>query len=173
MTAHTSYHQFAIACMGLLLAMQSSYAFVQPEHERLPNVDVREQQNEPANQITTKDTKSTAPTARAKAEEYIQTNLPDFRISLDPRTGSPRHIISPNGFLTEPQGKGSAISTHALQSQSASDPDRVIKAFVNEHATLFGHGADHLETAILKRDHVNPRSGMRTVVRQQQINNVM
>ena len=49
---------------------------------------------------------------------------------------------------------------------------RAIKAFINEHAGLFGHTAELLDDAELKSESVNPRNGLRTVIWQQQVDGI-
>ena len=65
-----------------------------------------------------------------------------------------------------------AISAAAAGVVPASDPHRPIKAFLNEHAQLFGHGAEALDNARVKRDYVTPHNGLRTVVWEQQLDGI-
>ncbi len=86
------------------------------------------------------------------------------QVDFDPLLDSPKFIRSRDGFLTGPNGQGHAVSASALQAVPANDSHRPIKAFLDEHSALFGHGAEALDTARVKRDYVDAHNGLRTVV---------
>ena len=49
------------------------------------------------------------------------------------------------------------------------DPDRPVKAFLQEYQVLFGFGPEALDDANVQRDYVSTGNGVRTVVWQQQV----
>lgn len=108
-----------------------------------------------------------------RAYGALQQRVPTVNVDLDQITGSPRLVTAGHSaFLTGPAGKGAAISPSTLNAFPPTDPHRVIKAFVAEHADLFGHGADALAEALVRRDYVDRHNGLRTVVWQQQFQDV-
>src|SRR5439155_16532306 len=117
--------------------------------------------------------KSAAP-ARDKetAAERIRSRVKEARVDVDEITGSPKFIGSQQEFLSGPNGSGRAISTASINAIPASDPHRVVKAFVNEHNALFGHGAEALHAARLQDDYTTGHNGMGPVVRAQQLDGV-
>ena len=52
------------------------------------------------------------------------------------------------------------------------DPHAPLKQFLDENAALFGRGADILSTAVISREYVTDRTGVRTVVWQQQLDGI-
>jgi len=49
---------------------------------------------------------------------------------------------------------------------------RSVKAFLDEHASVFGHGSEILKDAAVRRDHVARHNGLRTVVWEQQLDGI-
>ncbi|MFM2082107.1 MAG: hypothetical protein RL380_798 [Verrucomicrobiota bacterium] len=128
--------------LALLTALPATLMFAAP----LPNFDVR-----PASQPA------------------ITTSPGDFTVHRDPVTGAARFVSARSGFLTGPGGGGKNISPAALAAIPATDPHRALKAFLNEHRTTFGHGADALDAAQVARDFTTPHNGLRTTVWQQHL----
>jgi len=67
---------------------------------------------------------------------------------------------------------GGGISIASLSAFQANDTNRATKAFLREHSKLFGHGAEALEQARISREFVTAHNGMRTVVWEQQVDEV-
>jgi hypothetical protein len=98
----------------------------------------------------------------------LKQRLPSANVSFDTLLDAPRFIHSRKGFLTGPNGEGLAVSAQAAQAYPVNDPHRAVKAFLDEHAALFGHGAEALVGAVTTRESVGAHNGVRTVVWQQQ-----
>ena len=61
------------------------------------------------------------------------------------------------------------VSDATAQMFDPADPDRPVKAFLQEYQTLFGFGPEALDDANVQRDYVSAGNGARTVVWQQQV----
>jgi len=109
---------------------------------------------------------------QADAATRVKKVVTGARVEFDSILASPRIVASPNGFLTGPSGGGRAIMKQTMDALPANDPDRVVKAFLNEHAALFGHNAEVLSQARRKEDFITPHNGLRTVVWEQQHNGI-
>ena len=152
-------------CASLALGQPLvGWAFVHPAHEQLPNYDVREQTLAVGARAQTP--------ARQNAEASLRSKVPALLLSTDNVLGTPRFVSARKGFLTGAQGEGKGLSADALAAVPASDPYRVIKAFINEHSALFGHDASALDSAKINRDYVTAHNGLRTVVFQQTQNDI-
>src|SRR6476660_8498048 len=148
-----------IGCLLSLCCLYQAWAILPTANESLPNYDKRKQA---ARALVT------APNyAKANARAVLQARVPDIKFSSDNVLGTPRLISAQRGFLTGPQGHGGAVSEPFLEAVSAGDPHRVIKAFLNEHAAVFGHDAAILASANVARDYVTKHNGLRTVVWEQ------
>lgn len=134
-----------------------SPAYRHPGHEPLPDFDKREG-------------RTPAAVARASSAELEQLGrrVRGARVDFDRLTGTPRVVGSTEGFLTGPRGEGRGVTAAAARFDR-NDPHRPVKAFVQEHAALFGHGAAVLDRARLKQESVAPQSGLRTLVWQQEL----
>lgn len=104
------------------------------------------------------------PSITSQAEAALVDRVPEARVSRDRVLGTPRLVTATRGFLTGPQGEGSAISRNSLLAISPADPHRVIKAFINEHSALFGHDSSLLASAAVTTDAVSSHNGLRTVI---------
>ncbi len=109
---------------------------------------------------------------RAGAEKTLHERVRGARLDYNERRGTLKFVGSTQGFLTEKHGSGGAVSAAQANAIPATDPDRPIKAFLNEYRRLFGHGAEALSGATKKRDDTNARSGMRTAVWQQTLDGI-
>lgn len=146
----------AAAC---LLFPTTATAFVPPGHaHELPDIDKRREA--PATPL---------PPAKAAAASKLRGQVRGLRVEHDSLLQSPRHVSSPRSFLSGPDGEGVAIAAAAARALPANDRHRAIKAFLNEHAPLFGHGAEAIGQARLKRDVVARNNGLRTVVWEQHV----
>src|SRR5262249_31893733 len=81
-------------------------------------------------------------------------------------------ITSAEGFLTGPNGEGNAVTPTTARAFPATDPHRAIKAFLREHAGLFGHGDEALDVAPVLRDYTTAHNGLRTVVWEQRLDDI-
>ena len=114
-----------------------------------------------------------APTPARLAEiEKLQAQVPGLRVELEELRSAPKHIASTRGFLTGARGEGKTISSARLLRIPATDPHRTIKAFLDEHAGLFGHDAAVLKAARLKKDVTSRRNGVRSVLWEQQVDDI-
>lgn len=150
----------AVSGLGIV---PRALAHLAPARPALPDFDRRLQAGPAAPLLSPE---GQAALARLKAR------VPALRVAQDPLLGSPRFIYSREGFLTGPGGQGLATSVGAAQAVPATDPHHAIKAFLNEHAALFGHGAEVLTGARINRDFVSSHNGLRTVVWQQQVDGI-
>ena len=98
--------------------------------------------------------------------------VPGATVELDEVTGSPKFIRSSAGYLSGPNGQGVAISAGAAKLVAANDPDRAVKAFLNEYSGVFGHGADALASARVKRQYTTAQNGLRTSVWEQHLDGI-
>jgi len=109
---------------------------------------------------------------RQVAAARLLARVPGVRVDFDEALGSPKFIASTRGFLATADGKSGAVSEPRLAQFAADDPQRLVKAFLEEHSALFGHGAAVLAEARLVRDYETAHSGLRTYVWQQQLEGV-
>jgi hypothetical protein len=147
-------------CIALAFSYVSqTSAVLPPANQPLPNFDKRTQVARPAVTV--------ANPAKPNDRTLLQSRVPSLKLSTDNVLGTPRLLTARRGFLTGPQGQGGAISQAALSAVPATDPHRVIKAFLNEHSALFGHDASALDSANLARDYVTSHNGLKTTVWEQ------
>jgi uncharacterized repeat protein (TIGR01451 family) len=109
---------------------------------------------------------------RQSGQAKLASQLPSAEVAFDPLLDSPKFIRSRDGFLTGPDGQGRSVSTATLKALPLSDPYRPIKAFLNEHSAMFGHGAEVLDSARIKRDYVDAHNGLHTVVWEQELDSI-
>lgn len=149
---------FLVSCWlagGALEAL----AFQTPAHESLPDFDVRVRVNP----------NSTALSAAHEAGvKRLRDKIADLQVGVDERQPRPNFVSRRNGFLTGSDGGGAAISKATLNAIPTTDPHRVVKAFLNKHAAVFGHDSSPLTNAAVLRDFVWKNNGVRTTVWQQQ-----
>lgn len=149
---------------GALLAHQA------PARAPLPNFDQRTSRGAA---LASADAGPTAGSfrlltaAQKDAAVALLDRVPGLVVAGDRVVGAPRLVGVRGGFLTGPGGTGKAVTAATLNAFPKSDRHRVIKAFLNEHSSLFGHDATVLATARIKRDFVTPHNGLRTVVWEQ------
>jgi hypothetical protein len=110
---------------------------------------------------------------------------PQVQLDFDPVLLSPKSVLPRLGYLTGPGGAGGTVSEAVAAMFDPADPDRPVKAFLQEHQTLFGFGPEVLEPppsqtnattrpgqARRYKDYVAAGTGARTVVWQQQVTGV-
>ena len=149
--------------LTLMLMPGRALAYQHPAHDELPDLDKR----------LDRLPKVKAPTPAHMAEvQKLQAQVPGLRVEQDEVRGSPKHIASTRGFLTGPRGEGKSVSSARMQKLPASDPHRSIKAFVDEHAALFGHDASALKAARVRKDFTSRRNGVRSILWEQQVDDI-
>ncbi len=152
---------FLIACLSLTLVVPAARAFRPPSNPELPNFDSRAALEQPP--------LAAEKTAAVKA---LAAQASDIGVDFDEHTGTPKWIRSSEGFLSGPGGAGKAISAKAAATFPIDDPDQPTKAFLQEHADLFGFGPEALTNAHSKREFTAPYSGLRTVIWEQQLDGI-
>ncbi len=144
-------------CLVLVVCF-SARALLPPDPAPLPDVDKRA---------------AAAPSPeREQGRRRLKSQLPSAQVEFDALLGAPKFIRASDGFLTGANGEGRAVSRAAAQRLDANDPHRAVKAFLNEHPVLFGHGAEVLAAAKVQRESVGAHNGLRTVVWQQQLDGI-
>ncbi len=145
------------------LVRLNAWAVVPPEQRALSNFDRRS--NLPSQAL------GETPAQRS-AVNLLQERISNIQVDFDEFLGTPRFVRSPDGFLTGPGGTGRAVRAETARRVPVSDPHRPVKNFLNEYAALFGHGAEALADARTNRDFVAAHNGVRTVVWQQQVDDI-
>lgn len=121
------------------------------------------------------DTRTSAGLSSAEAKQrndglaQLQGQVAGATVAFDPLLEKPKFIRAGIGFLTGPNGEGLAVSAQTAAAYASNDPFRGIKAFLDDHTALFGHGAEALQTATVNRDSVGAHNGLRTAVWQQRL----
>ena len=145
---------------GALLISTNLFAQVKPaEPTELPNLDDRVRLEPSATELA----------LRKQAVANLRSQLPVVDLSVDELLDKPRFIRARGAFLTGDNGEGITVSPQTAAEFRINDPFRGVKAFLNEHADLFGQGAEALQNATISRDSVTDHNGLRTVVWQQQL----
>jgi hypothetical protein len=129
------------------------------------------------------DSRRTVPLDAGHAESVLGTNAtalklavarfeerwPQIQLDYDPILLSPKSVLPRLGYLTGPGGAGVTVSDATAQMFDPNDPDRPVKAFLQEYQALFGFGPEALDDANVQRDDMSAGNGARTVVWQQQV----
>jgi len=154
-----------IASLGLVFGQSpDASGFISPAKPALPNYDKRAEATSVA--------AVAASPEQERAAALLKSRVPNLRISKDQILGTPRLVSASRGFLTGPNGEGKGLGRAYLEALPADEPHRVIKAFLNEHSALFGHDADALASAKVKRDYVTKHNGLRTTVWEQTLDDI-
>lgn len=158
-------NRFLPVGLAFCVALTTSAAEGEPVRAQNPNFDQR--RSTAAHPLTLEG-------ARFEAADRLQARMEGVRIDLDAVVGSPKFIHNRYGFLSAPASEREIDPrVVGIPSDSAeNDPHRPIKEFLDEHAGLFGHGSDLLEGARKTRDYVTEHNGMRTVVWQQELDDI-
>jgi len=146
----------------LLDGRHAATAFQKPDNPGLPNFDQRSRTGAAAKAA---DARHQAAVAQLKAQ------VREVTIELHPVLGTPKWVAGPNGFLSGRNGVGRGISPVSAAG-FAGDPHRITKAFLKEHKDLFGHGPEALATARVRRQFIDGHNGMKTMVWQQQLDDI-
>jgi hypothetical protein len=129
------------------------------------------------------DSRRTVPLDAGHAESVLGTNAtalklaaarfkeqwPQIQLDYDPILLSPKSVLPRLGYLTGPGGAGVTVSDATAQMFDPDDPNRPVKAFLQEYQALFGFGPEALDDANVQRDDMSAGNGARTVVWQQQV----
>jgi hypothetical protein len=102
-------------------------------------------------------------------QPHTKEQWPQIQLDYDPVLLSPKSVLPRLGYLTGPGGAGITMSEATAQMFDPKDPDRPVKAFLQEYQTLFGFGPEAITNATVQRDDVSAGNGARTVVWQQQV----
>ena len=146
-----------------VLCARDASAQVKPTHRpEVPNFDLR----------TSAAIAPQAKSQRDNGRAHLSALLPSAALDEDPLLRSPKFIRTQDGFLTGPNGHGRGVSAKTAQAVPANDAHLPIKAFLNEHSALFGHDSRVLNNARVKRDYVDGHNGLRTVVYEQQLDDI-
>jgi uncharacterized repeat protein (TIGR01451 family) len=143
------------ACAALLRPPVVT-AFQHPHGPELPNLDKR---LEALPQPNAQDQ-----AAFGAAAARLRARTPNAQVDREPITGAPAFITSPRGLLSAPEP--------AALAPALVDPHGPVKRFVNEHRALFGHGAEALAAARVKREFTTAHNGLRTVAWQQEVDGI-
>ena len=109
---------------------------------------------------------------KTAAAGQLRGRLRAARVETDAISDAPKVVGSPFEFLTGPAGEGRAVPRARLQARAKGEAHREVKAFLEEYKALYGHGAEALNAAQVKRDYTNKHNGLRSVVWQQQVDGV-
>ena len=154
-----------VAGLGLVFCqLPGASGAVSPAKLALPNYDKRTQ--------TPLATQLAASPQQKQAAALLKNRVPGLNLSEDKILGTPRLVSTARGFLTGPGGEGKGLGRAHLEPLPASEPHRVLKAFLNEHSALFGLDAAALKSARLKRDYVTKHNGLRTTVWEQTLDDI-
>ncbi|NOS69498.1 MAG: hypothetical protein HOP33_06155 [Verrucomicrobia bacterium] len=153
----------ATSALLLLSSTFAAFAFQHPDHESIPDIDVRRSNVARTNALSA---------AREAGVQRLKSHIADLRVGLDERQHRPNFVSRRNGFLTGSDSGGTVISRATLNSVFSTDPHRVTKAFLNEHPGVFGHDASALTNAVIKRDSISKHNGLRSTVWEQQLNGI-
>jgi len=140
----------------------SVLAFEKPKHDDVPDLDKRR----PA----VAGGAATLPqSGRLEAAARLKARLPNLHVDFDPLHKTPKHVVSRDGFLSGPHGRGKGITPETAASIPDHDPLHPLKAFLKEHKGLFGHDDEALRKARLKRQDITPHNGLRSYAWQQEL----
>lgn len=159
----TSWIGVGLVAAGLGFPL-AAWSFQKPQRQQLPNFDKRLQAAAVAPAVD--------PVRAAAAAADLRAKVPGVRIDMDPLLGTPKFVGATTGFLTGPSGSGNGVRPQTAAAFAGDDPHRPVKAFLSEHAALFGVGAEALAEARIAREYVTAHNGLRTVVWEQQLEGI-
>ena len=107
--------------------------------------------------------------AQTQSETLLRARIQGARVEEKEEGAGQVFVTCRDGFLTGPGGEGLAIPATRARQFAAQEPNRAVAAFLDEYAPLFGHDAQMLATARVKREFVGSHNGLRTVVWEQQL----
>jgi uncharacterized repeat protein (TIGR01451 family) len=128
-------------------------------HSPTPSVDKRHALRAPA-----------LSNEKKNAQHKLEQLVPSVNVSVDPILNSPHWVQANDGFLTGPNGQGRGLANNAQNANG--NHQAIVKAFLNEHSALFGHGGEVLDNAKSTRDYVTDHNGIHTMIWQQHLDNI-
>ncbi|MBI1840537.1 MAG: M36 family metallopeptidase, partial [Verrucomicrobia bacterium] len=142
--------------------MQCAFAFRAPDREREPVPDSDQRKPLPL--------ADGRQAAHERAEASLRARLPKLKVHRHPLLGSPAWVMAGDEWLTGTNGVGGAVSRATRDRFASDDPHAPAKAFIHEHASLFGHDASALDPARARvlREYRTAHNGVHTVVWQQE-----
>ena len=146
------------------LAAVSAAAFQEPAKAPVPNYDRRTQHAAAVPDAIAPE--------HATAVNSLKTRVPQLEVKRSKVSGAPNFFSSRSSFLTGPDAQGLAVLPATAAGIAPGDPNRAVKAFLNEHSGMLGYGAEALHGARISREHVGPHNGLRTIVWQQELNDI-
>jgi len=116
-----------------------------PEHDRLPDSDVRLAEQGP----------KTTDAGREAALVALRTTLPEVRVNFDPITGGPADIMAVGKFLSAPG-------------------EKAVESFVDANRGLFAHSSAVMKpgNSRITREDTSAHNGMKTLVWQQELDGI-
>jgi len=147
----------------ILAGLNPASGFQQPDQPELANFDKR---------ARTAARNVEADESRRAALAHLKSRLPKAKLDWDEVIGSPAWIRSTESFLSGPNGEGGGIAAQTARKFDARERHAAIKAFIDDHRALFGHGPEALDQALLAREFTTPHNGLRTVVWRQHLDNI-
>ncbi|HEY2574368.1 MAG TPA: M36 family metallopeptidase, partial [Verrucomicrobiaceae bacterium] len=123
------------------------------------NLKTEQLAKKPANFDDRKEISAAPSETQHRAWEALTREVPGVQVQFDAVTGAPNHILATGRFLAGPAVPGAGVYDSVLR-------------FIDDHAALFGHGANALGDARITREDVTAQNGMRTVVSQQQVDDI-
>ena len=151
-----------LVAVSALLAV-SALAVLPSRRTPLSNFDVRAPQAAGSEEVAPEHT---------PAVQALQARVPQLKVTRSQVLNTPSFFSSSTSFLTGPDAQGLGVLPVTAQGIPANDPHRAVKAFMTEHAGLIGYGPGVLDGARISRDYVGAHNGMRTVIWQQELNNI-
>jgi hypothetical protein len=112
--------------------------------------------------------KSAHPQQKA-AHEKLKQAVPSAAVDFDPLLNTPKWVHATGGFLTGENGEGKSISAETAKKFDR-DPDKALKAFLQDQRDLFRHGPEVLSGAKKTREHET--KFLRTVAWEQQVDGI-
>jgi hypothetical protein len=144
-----------LAGAALFALVSGGWAFKPPQREALP--ELPDFDRRPSGRAKVPET------SQREAERKLKINAPSARVQRDERTGKPNWVGSTRRLLLEPR---------VGDRTRPADPHEPVKRFLDDNTALFGHGAEALAAARVKREAVSPRTGSRTIVWEQEVDGI-
>ncbi|MGC9034526.1 MAG: M36 family metallopeptidase [Verrucomicrobiia bacterium] len=137
------------------MGVSNSNAFRAPDHEQIPNFDKRLFQKGLG-----------ADDSQIKiANQLAQSRK--IKVKFDPILGTVRWMINSDGYLNTISSNPNSNNEKASTMLVLPDQIQVIKKFIDDNKTLFGHGSEIFESMVVQNDYVTAHNGVRTIIYQQ------
>ncbi len=139
-----------------------AHAFIQPAAGRLPDVERR---FAPAANAPAPAASRVGAAAVAAEVAALRQQVPGVRVDFDPHFGTVASVRSTEAFLTPALTAG---GPPLLAAAAATEPERVVRAFLDQRRALFDHGGAALDGMPIKQQFTGRNNGLRTAVWQQE-----